>query len=236
MPVDVAAFNPPGSCRAIVMPGRTVVDPKIVREVGTEVSISRSRRAPTLVFSTSTVGDEPLTVTVSCSDASFISASTVIVWRTGTTMPSRIIGAKPASSNLSVYVPELTAGKRYKPLALVVAVGLPMTAGPDSVTVTPGSTPPWSSVTFPTSSPNVWPVCAAAGARPNVDRIASAASARMNVPFTGDLLLGTPMTGVPERIRGLIPFLATKVASRAVEPQQDTGNWIVFLISALRYH
>jgi hypothetical protein len=178
MPVDVAAFNPPGSCRTIVIPGRTVVEPKIVREVGTASSVERSSRAPTLVFSTSTVGDEPLTVTVSCSEASFIVASTVTVWRTGTTMPSRRSGAKPASSNLSVYVPEFTAGKRYWPLAVVVTVGVPMTAGPDRVTLTPGNAPPWSSVTFPTSSPNVWPVCAAAGTRPNAHTIASAAKAR----------------------------------------------------------
>ncbi len=79
MPVEVAAFSPPGSCRAIVMPGRTVVDPKMVREVGTDVRISCDSRAPTLVFSTSTVGDEPVTVTVSCNDASFMDASTVIV-------------------------------------------------------------------------------------------------------------------------------------------------------------
>ncbi len=84
------------------MPGSTVVDPKIVREVGTEVSTSCDRRAPTFVFSTSTVGDEPLTVTVSCRDASFIAASTVIVCRTGTTMSLRTIGAKPPSSNRSV--------------------------------------------------------------------------------------------------------------------------------------
>jgi hypothetical protein len=79
MPVDVAAFSPPGSCLAIVIPGRTVVEPKIVREVGTAVRISCDRRAPTLVFSTSTVGDAPLIVMVSCSEASFICASTVMV-------------------------------------------------------------------------------------------------------------------------------------------------------------
>jgi hypothetical protein len=84
------------------MPGSTVVDPKIVREVGTAVRISWERRAPTFVFSTSTVGDEPLTVTVSWRDASFIAASTVTVSRTGTTMPSRTSGAKPASSNFNV--------------------------------------------------------------------------------------------------------------------------------------
>src|SRR5262245_58870367 len=75
------------------------------------------------------------------------------------------------------------------PVVPVTAVGVPITAGPDRVTVTPGNTPPWSSVTFPTNSPNVWPVCAAAGARPNIVTIASAASTRMNVPSTGDLLL-----------------------------------------------
>ena len=103
MPVDVAAFSPPGSWRPIVMPGSTVVDPKIVREVGTSVRISWERRAPTFVFSTSTVGDEPLTVTVSCSEASFICASTVIVWRTGTTMPVRAAAARSRRvSNFSV--------------------------------------------------------------------------------------------------------------------------------------
>ena len=40
MPVEAAAFSPPGSCRPIVMPGSTVVEPKIVREVGTDVSVS----------------------------------------------------------------------------------------------------------------------------------------------------------------------------------------------------
>jgi len=40
MPVDVAAFNPPGSCRDIVIPGSTVVDPKIVRDVGTASSVA----------------------------------------------------------------------------------------------------------------------------------------------------------------------------------------------------
>src|SRR5438093_12245625 len=54
-----------------------------------------------------------------------------------------------------------------------------MTAGPDSVTVTPGSTPPWSSVTLPTNSPNIWPVCAAAGASPKASTMAAAARARM---------------------------------------------------------
>ena len=71
------------------MPGSTVVAPKIVREVGTESRTSLSSRAPTFVFSTSTVGDAPLTVTVSCSVASLSCASTVIVLRTGTTIPSR---------------------------------------------------------------------------------------------------------------------------------------------------
>ena len=41
------------------MPGSTVVDPKIVREVGTHLQRLLIRRAPTFVFSTSTVGDEP---------------------------------------------------------------------------------------------------------------------------------------------------------------------------------
>src|SRR2546428_1357005 len=63
-----------------------------------------------------------------------------------------------------------------------------MTAGPDRVTVTPGSTPPWSSVTLPTSSPNIWPVCAAAGASANASTMARAARARRIARVTGDLL------------------------------------------------
>src|SRR2546428_3503350 len=64
-----------------------------------------------------------------------------------------------------------------------------MTAGPDRVTVTPGSAPPWSSVTLPTSSPNIWPVCAAAGASPNASTMARAARARRIARVTGDLLM-----------------------------------------------
>src|SRR6266850_6045052 len=75
------------------------------------------------------------------------------------------------------------------PRSLLVVVGVPMTAGPDSVTVTPGSTPPWSSVTLPTSSPNIWPVCAAAGASPNASTMARAARARRIARVTGDLLI-----------------------------------------------
>ncbi len=129
-----------------------------------------------------------MTVTDSCSEASFIAASTVIVWRTGTTIPSRISGAKPVSSNVSLYVPELTAGKRYKPLEPVTAVWVPIIAGPDTVTVTPGRTPPWSSTTLPTNSPNDWPVCAAAGSTATASSSASAATTRENVRVTGDLL------------------------------------------------
>lgn len=115
MPVDVAAFNPPGSWRVITIPGRTVADPKIDRDVGTDSSVSLSSRAPSFAFSMSMTGDAPLTVTVSCSVASFKDTSTVIVLRTGTTTPSRTCGENDASSNVSLYVPELTAGNRYCP-------------------------------------------------------------------------------------------------------------------------
>src|SRR5207247_9433646 len=63
-----------------------------------------------------------------------------------------------------------------------------MAAGPESVTVTPGSTPPWASVTLPTSSPNIWPVCAAAEASPNANTMARAARARRIARVTDDLL------------------------------------------------
>src|SRR5262249_50853443 len=80
---------------------------------------------------------------------------------------------------------------------------------------TPGSAPPWSSVTFPTSSPKVWPVCAAAGARPNANTIASAARARRIALLTGDLLKrGTIADRCVERYTFFIKSLGEKVSRK----------------------
>jgi hypothetical protein len=65
IPVDVDAVNPAGSWRVITMPGSIVVVPKIERDVGTRSSVCLSSRSPIFVFSTSTTGELPETVTVS---------------------------------------------------------------------------------------------------------------------------------------------------------------------------
>ena len=54
------------------------------------------------VVETSTTGDAPLTVTVSCRVPTPSSTSTRAVRATCTTMPSRFSGAKPASSKVTV--------------------------------------------------------------------------------------------------------------------------------------
>ncbi len=51
---------------------------------------------------TSTTGDSPLTVTVSCSVPTDSSTSTRVTCATWTTTPSRLSGVKPLSSNPTV--------------------------------------------------------------------------------------------------------------------------------------
>src|SRR5437773_741593 len=90
---------------------------------------------------------------------------------------------------------------------------VPITAGPDSVTVTPGRTPPWSSVTLPTSSPNIWPVCAAAGDGPKASTMVRAVRARKMARVTGDLLERLQLFNMPARIVGFSRWLGGKVHS-----------------------
>src|SRR5262249_60778096 len=111
---------------------------------------------------------------------------------------------------------------------LVTAVGVPITAGPDSVTVTPGSTPPWSSDTLPTSSPNIWPVCAAAGTMPSTAIRPTAEMARRNARFTSDLLLEKGgvlafATRFPASLCIALGMLCIFSASLRL----DTSNWIL---------
>src|SRR5579864_1686607 len=101
-----------------------------------------------------------------------------------------------------------------------------MAERPDSVTVTPGKTPPWSSVTLPTSSPKVWPVCAAAGLRPHANKIASTATPRM-IRLTGFLLLNPerPTIG-PNDTRGVTLF-SNKLDALLTRRVADTRIWIL---------
>ena len=60
-------------------------------------------------------------------------------------------GVKPASSTFTSYGPGLRPTKRYSPFSSVTVTCAPVR--PVSVTVTPGSTPPCSSLTLPAMVP-----------------------------------------------------------------------------------
>ena len=69
---------------------------------------------------------------------------------------------------------------------------MPMTLGPDNVTVTPGSTALWSSVALPTISPKLWPVWA--NAVPPIATTADRAS-----PRTSEDVLREPIVLPPHK-------------------------------------
>ncbi len=66
------------------------------RALGISVSNSFVKLVPTCVVDVSTIGDSPVTVTVSCSVATCSCWSTVRVWLMTTRMPSRLTVWKPA--------------------------------------------------------------------------------------------------------------------------------------------
>ena len=68
------------------------------RALGSDASSLASKLVAVFVEVMSTTGDSPLTVTVSVSDATFISAFTVAVKPRPTRMPSREMVLKPDSS------------------------------------------------------------------------------------------------------------------------------------------
>src|SRR5580765_6063099 len=68
----------------------------------------------------------------------------------------RVAFLKPLNSNATVKVPIGTLGNWYVPLADVVETNGRCRAGPLTVTVTPGSTPPDGSVTLPKIEPIAW--------------------------------------------------------------------------------
>ena len=79
------------------------VDPtaQMFRPVGSASSRSRDRTCCCVALFTSTTGDAPVTVTVSSSEPTFISAVTVAVKSAGSSMPSRLIVLKPGSVNVT---------------------------------------------------------------------------------------------------------------------------------------
>jgi hypothetical protein len=70
------------------------------RAFGISVRSSFVKLVPTCVVDVSTMGESPVTVTVSCSVATCSCWSTVSVWLITTRTPSRLMPWNPASSKV----------------------------------------------------------------------------------------------------------------------------------------
>ena len=80
------------------MPGAWAIAAHTSRAFGISVSSSLVKLVPIVVVVVSTTGDSPVTVTVSCSVATWSCWSTLRVWLMTTRMPSRFTVWKPVSS------------------------------------------------------------------------------------------------------------------------------------------
>ena len=102
------------------------------------------------VLVTSTTGVSPVTVTVSVTPPSFMSASILTTPVPDSTTSSRLKTENPASVNVTLYVPGCRLSMRYWPLESVVAARVfSISAGLDASTVTPGRMRPAASLTVP---------------------------------------------------------------------------------------
>src|SRR5215831_3990016 len=96
-----------------------------------------------LALWTSTTGVSPVTVIVSASAPTFMSALIVATNEQVSSMSSRLTVLNPVSVNTTEYVPGWRSMIRYWPLPLVTAERVfSMSAGLDASTVTPGRTAP----------------------------------------------------------------------------------------------
>ncbi len=133
----------------MITPGVAASSDHMSRPLGIDSSCASLKFCCTRVAEVSITGDAPVTVTVSCSVATFRSALTLAVKPSEIWMSLRLTVLKPASSNVSSYTPGGTAGKRYEPFSFVTCVWVPIIDGLVAVTVTPGNTAPLLSATRP---------------------------------------------------------------------------------------
>src|SRR5688572_5041751 len=101
-PVWVPARDPPTSIRETRTPGDCPITDQMSRALGSDCSMSWVTLNVLVVLVTSTTGDVPETVTVSCSDATCNCTLTVAVNPRLTTMPSRLTLLNPGSSKAMV--------------------------------------------------------------------------------------------------------------------------------------
>ena len=115
-----------------------------------------------MALCTSTIGDAPVTVTVSSTAPTRSSGLIVALNEPVRTTPSRFTVLNPCSENVTVYVPGLSGSMRYWPAPSVTTVRtFSMSTGLAASTVTPGSTAPDVSRTTPAIE-----ACARAGLAP----------------------------------------------------------------------
>src|SRR5712692_2199696 len=184
---------PPTSGALRVTPVSVAPMAQMLRPVGTASSRSRDRTCCCVALFTSTIGDAPVTVTVSSSAPTLISALTVAVKFAGSSIPSRLITLKPASVNVTVYTPGRRSMMRNSPAPSVVTVlTRSFKAGLPASTVTPGNTAPVASLTTPAIA-----LCANADPGEN----ASHAKAARNDFLTSLPLMSPPNLGMKSKVQ-----------------------------------
>src|SRR5215471_5149163 len=103
---------------------------------------------------TSTIGDWPVTVTVSATVPTLSSTSIAAVNDPVSSIPSRLYGENPGSVTVTVYAPGLRSMMRYWPVPSVTAERTrSISAGLVASTVAPGNRAPLESLTTPVMDP-----------------------------------------------------------------------------------
>ena len=118
--------------------------------VGTVVRVSLLSVVCRRTLSTSTMGVSPLTVIVSATPPTFISALIEATNDPVNSTPSRLTVLNPGRVNVTEYVPGRRSMMRYSPEPSVVADRVfSISTGLAASTVTPGNTAPDESLTTP---------------------------------------------------------------------------------------
>src|SRR5215475_13091727 len=122
-----------------------------VRVAGTSASTEPGSTTSRLVLVwTSTTGVTPVTVTVSATEPTRMSALIVVTPAPVSSIASRLMVANPDSVNVTLKVPGSRSTIRYWPvLSVTTSRDFSMSAGLDASTLTPGMTAPDASLTMP---------------------------------------------------------------------------------------
>src|SRR5688500_18362356 len=140
------AAAPPG----VTMFGIRLISPAYDRTAGISLIVSLVSVVWRETLCTSTIGDSPVTTTVSCRAPTFSSALTPATKVPASWMSARRTVENPGRENVTVYVPPRRSMMRYCPSPSVVAVRtFSIKSGLVTSTVTPGRTAPLVSFTMP---------------------------------------------------------------------------------------